>query len=187
MIKRSFDIILAIILLVIFIVPMAIIALIIKVSSRGPVLHWSKRIGINNTTFNMAKFRTMVVDAPQLATHLMENPDPFITKIGRFLRKISFDELPQLINILRGDMSFVGPRPALFNQDDLVKLRTKKKIHTLMPGLTGWAQVNGRDDLPIPIKVVFDEYYLKNRSLSLDFMILFLTVIKVIKGEGIQH
>jgi Sugar transferases involved in lipopolysaccharide synthesis len=135
----------------------------------------------------MPKFRSMRTDTPAVATHLLTNPDQFLTPIGNFLRKTSLDELPQLLSILRGDMSFVGPRPALFNQDDLVELRTQKGVHTLIPGLTGWAQINGRDELPIPVKVDFDEYYLKNRSLLLDFRIIILTALKVVKSEGVRH
>ena len=155
--------------------------------SKGPAIFWTDRVGVNNGIFKMAKFRTMRIDTPQLATHLMKNPEDYLILYGELLRKYSFDELPQLFNILKGEMSFVGPRPALFNQDDLVELRTKKNIHTLIPGVTGWAQVNGRDDLPIPVKVSFDEYYLKHRSFAFDFYILLLTVIKVVKREGVQH
>ena len=135
----------------------------------------------------MAKFRTMKLDTPQIATHLMENPEDYLISGGGFLRKYSLDELPQLFNVLKGDMSFVGPRPALFNQHDLVELRTKKNVHILTPGITGWAQVNGRDDLPIPVKVSLDEYYLNHRSLALDLYIILLTAIKVVKREGVQH
>ncbi len=166
---------------------MVFIALLIKLTSKGPIIYWSDRIGINNTIFKMAKFRTMKFNAPAVATHLLKDPDMFLTRIGRFLRKVSFDELPQLFNILKGDMGFVGPRPALFNQYDLIELRSKKNIHKIIPGVTGWAQINGRDDLPIPVKVDFDEYYLKNRSFFLDLKILFLTVLKVLKKEGVSH
>ena len=185
--KRIFDLILVSILIVILIVPMLAIAILIKLMSKGPVIFWTDRVGINNGIFKMAKFRTMKLNSPQLATHLMKNPEDYLIPCGEFLRKYSFDELPQLFNILKGDMSFVGPRPALFNQNDLMELRTKKDIHTLIPGVTGWAQVNGRDDLPIPTKVSFDEYYLKHHSFVFDFYIILLTVIKVIKREGIQH
>jgi O-antigen biosynthesis protein WbqP len=185
--KRLFDLILALILCVIFGLPMLVIALLIKLISPGPVLYWSDRVGMNNKIFKMVKFRTMKLDAPAVATHLLKAPDMFLTKIGGFLRKTSLDELPQLFNILKGDMSFVGPRPALFNQHDLIELRSRKNIHKIIPGVTGWAQINGRDELPIPIKVEFDEYYLKNQSFFLDFKILFLTVLKVLKKEGISH
>ncbi len=166
---------------------MLIIALLVKVTSRGPGLYWSDRIGKNNIVFKMPKFRTMNIDTMAVATHLLSNPDQHLTPIGKFLRKSSLDELPQLISILKGDMSFVGPRPALFNQHDLIKFRKMKGVHKLIPGLTGWAQVNGRDDLPIPVKVEYDEYYLKNRSFSFDIKILFLTLFKTVKSEGVQH
>jgi O-antigen biosynthesis protein WbqP len=159
----------------------------VKITSNGPALYSSDRVGIHNSIFKMYKFRTMKIDTPQVATHLMENPNHYLTPIGKFLRKTSLDELPQLFNILKGDMSFVGPRPALFNQDDLVALRTEKGIDSLVPGLTGWAQINGRDELPIPVKVDFDEYYLKNRSFLLDIKILFMTFLKVMRSEGVDH
>ena len=166
---------------------MLIIGVLIKLTSKGRIIFWTDRVGKNNTIFKMAKFRTMKLDTPQIATHLMENPEEYLISGGGFLRKYSLDELPQLFNVLKGDMSFVGPRPALFNQDDLVKLRTTKNIHTLTPGVTGWAQVNGRDDLPIPVKVSFDEYYLDHRSFTLDLYIILLTAIKVVKTEGVRH
>lgn len=166
---------------------MLFVSLLVMLTSKGPVLYLSDRIGINNTIFKMAKFRTMKLNSPALATHLLETPDMFLTGIGGFLRKTSIDELPQLINIIKGDMSFVGPRPALFNQYDLIELRSKKNIHRIIPGITGWAQINGRDDLPIPVKVDFDEYYLKNRSFFLDLKILVLTALKVLKKEGVSH
>ena len=185
--KRIFDFIAALIFLLIFSFPILIIALLVKLTSRGTVLYWSDRVGKGNTIFKMPKFRTMRIDTPAVATHLMQNPDEYLTSIGPFLRKSSLDELPQLWSVLKGDMSFVGPRPALFNQDDLVELRTKKGIHVLTPGLTGWAQINGRDDIPIPVKVDFDEYYLNHRSFAFDLHIILLTVLKVIKREGVQH
>jgi len=185
--KRAFDIIIALIALFLVFVPMLFIALLVKMTSMGPVLYWSDRVGKNNTIFSMPKFRTMQIDTPAVATHLLPDPDHYLTPIGVFLRKSSLDELPQLFSILMGDMSFVGPRPALFNQDDLVKLRTSKGIQVLIPGLTGWAQVNGRDDLPIPVKVDFDEYYLKHRSLMFDLKIIFLTFFKVVRSEGVSH
>ena len=187
MLKRFFDLILALILLLVLSIPILLIALAIKLTSKVPVLYWSDRVGVNNSIFKMLKFRTMRVNTPAVATHLMENPEDYLIPGGEFLRKYSLDELPQLFNVLKGDMSFVGPRPALFNQDDLMTLRTKKNIHKLVPGVTGWAQVNGRDDLPIPTKVSFDEYYLNHRSFAFDLYIIFLTVIKVIKREGVQH
>lgn len=185
--KRTFDLFLAIILLFLSLPLMLIIVLMVKLTSTGPVLFWSDRVGINNTIFKMPKFRTMRLDTPAVATHLLRNADMYLTPIGGFLRKFSLDELPQLFNIVRGDMAFVGPRPALFNQHDLVELRTRKDVHKLVPGVTGWAQINGRDNLSIPVKVEFDGYYLKNKSLLLDFKILLITVCKVIKKEGISH
>jgi len=187
MVKRFFDLILALFLIILLSVPMLAIAMLIKLMSKDPALFWTDRIGINNVIFKMAKFRTMKLNTPQVATHLMKNPGKYLIPGGGFLRKYSLDELPQLFNVLKGDMSFVGPRPALFNQDDLVELRTKKNIHKLVPGVTGWAQVNGRDDLPIPVKVSFDEYYLNHRSFAFDLYILILTVVKVIEREGVQH
>ncbi len=187
MVKRIFDLILALVLIALLSIPMLVIAILVKLMSKGPVIFWTDRVGANNVIFKMVKFRTMKLNTPQVATHLMENPGEYLIPGGKSLRKYSLDELPQLFNVLKGDMSFVGPRPALFNQDDLVELRTKKNIHKLLPGVTGWAQVNGRDDLPIPVKVSFDEYYLNHRSFALDLYILFLTVIKVIKREGVQH
>ena len=157
--KRLFDIFLSSLLLLVFSIPILLVALMVKVTSQGPALYSSDRVGIHNSIFKMYKFRTMKTDTPPVATHLMRNPNQYLTPVGQFLRKSSLDELPQLFNILKGDMSFVGPRPALFNQDDLVALRTEKGIDSLVPGLTGWAQINGRDELPIPVKVEFDEYY----------------------------
>ena len=185
--KRLFDISTALSLLIVVSLPFLIIAALVKLTSRGPVLYWSERIGINNTIFKMPKFRTMRMDTPTVATHLLTDPDRYLTPVGKFLRKSSLDELPQLTSILKGDMSFVGPRPALFNQDDLVALRTKNGVHVLTPGLTGWAQINGRDELPIPVKVEFDAYYLKHRSFLLDLKILFMTLFKVLRREGVAH
>jgi O-antigen biosynthesis protein WbqP len=185
--KHLFDIVVALCSLVFLCVPMLLVALIVKLTSRGSALHWSDRAGINNTIFKMPKFRTMRIDAPAVATHLLENPDKYLTPIGPFLRKLSLDEFPQLWSVLKGDMSLVGPRPALYNQEDLVELRTKKGIHKLIPGITGWAQVNGRDELPIPVKVEYDEYYMKNKSFLFDLKILWLTIFKVIKKEGVKH
>ncbi len=185
--KRIFDLIAAVLLLIFLSVPLAIIAMAVKLISPGPVLYWSDRVGINNSIFRMPKFRTMRIDTPVVATHLMKNPGKYLTSIGLFLRKFSLDELPQLYSIVKGDISFVGPRPALYNQADLIELRTNKGVDKIIPGITGWAQVSGRDELPIPIKVEFDEYYLKNRSLFFDFKILLKTFVKVIRREGVRH
>jgi O-antigen biosynthesis protein WbqP len=185
--KRLFDITFSIFGLLILAIPMILLALLVKITSEGPVLYWSDRIGRNNMKFRMPKFRTMRIDTPAVATHLLMDPEQYLTPTGNFLRKSSLDELPQLINILLGEMTFVGPRPALYNQDDLIGLRTKKGIHKLTPGLTGWAQINGRDELPVPEKVNFDYYYLENRSFGLDTLILYRTLIKIIKREGIKH
>ncbi len=185
--KRIFDIVLVILFFIVFFLPMFIIALSVKLTSKGPVLYWSDRVGKKNTVFKMPKFRTMKADTPAMATHLMKNPEQYCTTIGSFLRKTSLDELPQLYSVLKGDMSFVGPRPALFNQDDLIELRTKKGIHNLIPGITGWAQINGRDDLPIPEKVDLDEYYLNNHSFMFDLKTLFMTLLSVINSQGVQH
>ena len=186
-IKRIFDITMAVFLFGLLCIPMLIIALIVKLSSRGAVLYWSDRVGINNEIFKMPKFRTMRTDTPAVATHLLKNPGAYLTPFGYYLRKFSLGELPQLWSILKGDMSFVGPRPALYNQDDLITLRTSKGIHQIIPGITGWAQVNGRDDLPIPQKVEYDEYYFNKRSFLFDLKILYMTIIKVVKSEGVQH
>jgi len=186
-IKRAFDLIATVILLLVLVVPMIIIALLVKTTSKGPFLYWSDRVGVGNGIFKMPKFRTMRIDTPAVATHLLSNPDQFLTPIGPFLRKWSLDEFPQLWSVLKGDMSFVGPRPALFNQDDLIALRTECGVHRLIPGITGWAQINGRDDIPIPKKVEFDEYYLRNQSFLLDMKILHLTLFKVLRAEGVKH
>jgi O-antigen biosynthesis protein WbqP len=185
--KRIFDLAIACALLIVFFLPVLIIALIVKITSEGPVLHWSKRIGINNKIFLMPKFRTMLINTPDMATHLLNDPGKYITVPGPFLRKYSLDEIPQLWSILKGDMSFVGPRPALFNQDDLIGMRTEKGIHKLVPGITGWAQINGRDDLPIPQKVHYEEIYLKNSSFIFDLKILYLPFLKVLRAEGVKH
>jgi O-antigen biosynthesis protein WbqP len=187
MMKRIFDVVLAVFLIIFLSLPMLVVALWIRLGSKGPAIFWTNRVGINNVIFKMAKFRTMRVDTPQIATHLMKDPRKYLIPGGEVLRKYSLDELPQLFNVLKGDMSFVGPRPALFNQDDLVALRTQKGVHALVPGVTGWAQVNGRDDLPIPVKVSFDEYYLKHRSFIFDLRIIFLTALKVVRKEGVSH
>tara|TARA_B100001750_G_C15484442_1_gene587471 strand:- start:71 stop:634 length:564 start_codon:yes stop_codon:yes gene_type:complete len=187
MTKRFFDFFLAIILLIILLIPMIIIGILIKILSSGNALHWSDRIGKDNQIFKMPKFRTMILDTPDVATHLLDNPDYFYTPIGRYLRRSSLDELPQLFSVLRGQMSFIGPRPALYNQDDLMQLRTKIGIHKLKPGITGWAQVNGRDEIPIPEKVALEEEYLNNKSWRMDLYILWLTFIKVIIRDNITH
>jgi len=185
--KRIFDMVLAMIAGLILLLPLVVTALLVKLTSRGPALYWSDRVGRNNQIFKMPKFRSMQVGTPAVATHLLTNPDSYLTPIGSFLRKSSLDELPQLWNILKGDMSFVGPRPALFNQQDLIELRTKAGVHTLMPGLTGWAQINGRDELPIPQKVALDVEYLHRRSMIFDIYIIFMTAMKVIRRDGIVH
>lgn len=185
--KRVLDVALAWVALGVLAVPIAVVAALVKVTSPGSVLYWSDRVGKGNRIFRMPKFRTMLIGTPAVATHLLADPDRYLTPIGGFLRKTSLDELPQIFTILKGDMSIVGPRPALFNQDDLIALRTAKGVHLLTPGLTGWAQVNGRDELPIPVKVGYDEYYLKHRSLLMDLRIILLTVKKVIVGEGVAH
>jgi O-antigen biosynthesis protein WbqP len=185
--KRLFDIFISAVALIILSAPLAVIAIIVKLTSKGPVLYWSDRVGINNIIFKMPKFRTMKIDTPVVATHLLDNPDAYLTNIGSFLRKTSLDELPQLMSVLKGDMSFVGPRPALYNQDDLIELRTEKGVHRLIPGITGWAQINGRDDIPIPQKVELDEFYLKNFSFILDIKILIYTFFKVLKKDGVSH
>ena len=185
--KRLLDLLFSLCLIPVLLFPILVIASVVKVTSKGPVLYWSDRIGENNKIFKMPKFRTMRINTPAVATHLLANPEKYLTPLGPFLRKLSLDELPQLWSVIMGDMSFVGPRPALFNQYDLIELRTQKGIHTLIPGITGWAQVNGRDDLPIPLKVEYDEYYLKNKSLMLDLKILFMTIQKVLQREGVTH
>jgi O-antigen biosynthesis protein WbqP len=185
--KRLFDFTCSLMAFIVLTIPMLITALAVRLTSPGPILYWSDRVGRNNLIFKMPKFRTMRTDTPAVATHLLGNPDQWLTPIGSFLRKSSLDELPQLWSILTGDMSIVGPRPALFNQDDLVALRTERGVHKLMPGLTGWAQINGRDDLPIPVKVNYDVWYLENQSLLLDMKIIFFTFLKVLRSEGVQH
>jgi len=185
--KRLFDLFLAINAAVVLSVPIFVVAILVRVTSKGPALYWSDRVGVDNAIFKMPKFRSMKVDTPAVATHLLEDPKSVLTPIGEFLRKSSLDELPQLWCILIGEMSFVGPRPALFNQDDLIALRTEKKVHQLLPGLTGWAQVNGRDELPIPRKVDLDAEYLQRQSFLFDIYILWLTFIKVLKRSGVSH
>lgn len=185
--KRLFDLFLALFALLILLVPILLVAFMVRITSAGSVIYWSDRVGRDNKIFKMPKFRSMRVDTPAVATHLLDDPDQFLTPIGSFLRKSSMDELPQLWSILHGDMSFVGPRPALFNQDDLIALRTRHGVHKLLPGLTGWAQVNGRDELPIPEKVKLDVEYMQQQSFLMDIKIIFLTFVKVLRSEGVQH
>jgi O-antigen biosynthesis protein WbqP len=185
--KRLVDIVVAGIALLLLALPIALVALAVKLTSPGPVLYWSDRVGRGNRIFRMPKFRSMRIDTPQVATHLLASPERWLSPIGSFLRRSSLDELPQLWSVLTGDMSLVGPRPALFNQADLIELRTRRGVHVLRPGITGWAQVNGRDELPIPGKVDFDAWYLEHRSLALDARILLLTVRKVLGQHGVAH
>jgi len=185
--KRIFDLSLSLCLTLVLLLPFLAIALLVRMTSKGPALYWSDRVGVENVIFKMPKFRTMRTDTPAVATHLLKDPDVYLTPLGKFLRKSSLDELPQLWSVIKGDMSFVGPRPALFNQADLIALRTKKGVHRLIPGVTGWAQINGRDNLPIPVKVDFDVHYLKNRSMMFDVKILFSTLFKVLRREGVTH
>lgn len=185
--KRLFDLVLGLVAAMVLVVPVVIVALLVRLTSPGPALYWSDRVGKDNKIFKMPKFRSMRVGTPAVATHLLANPKAHLTPIGSFLRKSSLDELPQLWSILVGDMSFVGPRPALFNQQDLIEQRTQLGVHTLVPGLTGWAQVNGRDELPIPEKVKLDAEYLQRRSLWFDIRILWLTFVKVLRRDGITH
>jgi O-antigen biosynthesis protein WbqP len=186
-VKRCFDLALALVTSLLCLLPLLAVALMVKLTSSGPVLYWSDRVGRHNRLFSMPKFRSMRIGTPALATHLLNNPQTHLTPIGGFLRQSSLDELPQLWSILLGDMSFVGPRPALFNQDDLIALRTARGVHELMPGLTGWAQVNGRDELPIPQKVELDVAYLERQSFWFDLHILWLTLRKVVSRSGISH
>ena len=185
--KRIFDLILATMLIIILSVLMLFIFFVIRITSKGPALYWSDRIGFDNSIYKMPKFRSMRVDTPQVATHLISNPEKFLSPIGGFLRQTSLDELPQLLSILKGDMSFVGPRPALYNQEDLITLRSDHGLHKLIPGLTGWAQVNGRDDLSIPEKVLLEVEYMHKKSFWFDFKILWLTFLKVINRKGVSH
>ncbi|MEO1896156.1 MAG: sugar transferase [Methylococcales bacterium] len=185
--KRVFDLILSVVAIVILLLPIIVIAFLVRLTSKGPALYWSDRVGVNNSIFKMSKFRSMKIDTPAVATHLLADPKTVLTPIGDFLRKSSLDELPQLWCILKGEMSFVGPRPALFNQDDLIALRTEKGVEKVLPGLTGWAQINGRDELPIPQKVELDKEYVQRQSFEFDLYILWLTFIKVIKRDGVSH
>jgi O-antigen biosynthesis protein WbqP len=186
-VKRLFDLSLALFVSVILVMPVLLVAAAVRITSSGPALYWSYRVGRLNTIFKMPKFRSMRLGTPAVATHLLADPHAHLTPIGSFLRKSSLDELPQLWSILVGDMSFVGPRPALFNQHDLIALRTQHGVETLMPGLTGWAQVNGRDELPIPKKVLFDVEYLEHHSLAFDLRILWMTFVKVLRRDGVTH
>jgi len=186
-VKRCSDLLLALLASLFLAGPILFVALLVRLTSRGPALYWSDRVGRHNVIFRMPKFRSMRVGTPAVATHLLADPKVYLTPIGSFLRKSSLDELPQLWSILRGDMSFVGPRPALFNQEDLIALRTEQGVHALVPGLTGWAQVNGRDELPIPDKVKLDAEYLHRRSLVFDIRILWLTFVKVMRRDGVAH
>lgn len=187
MLKRLFDLSLCLIVVFVLLVPIVLLYLLVIVTSPGPALYWSDRVGLQNKIFKMPKFRSMRLGTPAVATHLLANPKAYLTPIGSLLRKSSLDELPQLWSILLGDMSFVGPRPALFNQHDLIELRTQKNVHMLVPGLTGWAQVNGRDELPIPQKVDLDAEYLQRQGFWFDIKILWLTFLKVMKRDGVSH
>jgi O-antigen biosynthesis protein WbqP len=185
--KRLFDLSLAVIAGIMLSIPFILVWLAVRLTSKGPALYWSERVGRHNTRFMMPKFRSMHIGTPAVATHLLKDPELFLTPVGSFLRKSSLDELPQLWSIVQGDMSFVGPRPALFNQDDLVALRTQHGVDQLVPGLTGWAQVNGRDELPIPEKVKLDADYLHQQSFALDLKIILMTFLKVLRRDGIKH
>ena len=185
--KRLFDLAVALIAATFLALPILIVAISVRLTSQGPALYWSNRVGRHNRIYLMPKFRSMRIDTPAVATHLLQNPGQWLTPIGSFLRKSSLDELPQLWCILKGDMSFVGPRPALFNQDDLIALRSEKGVHELLPGLTGWAQVNGRDELPIPQKVQLDVEYLQRRSFLFDLTIIWMTAMKVVARDGVSH
>jgi O-antigen biosynthesis protein WbqP len=186
-VKQIFDLFSGVILLLSLVIIMLFIAIAIRLTSKGPSLYWSDRVGKNNKIFKMPKFRSMLTDTPAVATHLLDNPDAYLSPIGGFLRSTSLDELPQLFSVLRGDMSFVGPRPALYNQDDLIALRTQKGVDRLLPGITGWAQVNGRDELLIPDKVALDVEYLHRQSFWFDIKILWMTFLKVMRRDGVSH
>jgi len=185
--KRIFDLFFGVILFTLFAIPMLLIAITVRLTSKGSSLNWSNRVGKNNKIFKMPKFRSMLIDTPEVASHLLENPDLYLSPLGVFLRRTSLDELPQLFSVLKGDMSFVGPRPALYNQDDLIAMRTKKGVDKLLPGITGWAQVNGRDELSIPDKVVLDVEYLNRKSFWFDIRILWMTFLRVMKRDGVSH
>jgi O-antigen biosynthesis protein WbqP len=185
--KQIFDLLLGIVILALLVIPMLLIFITVLLSSKGPALYWSDRVGKNNKIFKMPKFRSMLIDTPAVATHLLSNPDSHLSPIGNFLRRSSLDELPQLFSVLKGDMSFVGPRPALFNQEDLIALRSEKGVDKLLPGITGWAQVNGRDELLILDKVTLDVEYMNQQSFWFDIKILWMTFLKVIKKDGVSH
>ena len=185
--KRLFDLVMVFILLILMALPLLLTAIAVRLTSKGPSIYWSDRVGLGNVIFKMPKFRSMRVDTPAVATHLITDPNTFLTPIGGFLRRSSLDELPQLFSVLKGDMSFVGPRPALFNQKDLVALRTDQGVSRLIPGLTGWAQVNGRDELTIPKKVTLDMEYIERQSFWFDMYILCLTMLKVVRRDGVSH
>jgi len=185
--KRIFDLLLGVAILALLAIPTLLIVIAVRLSSKGPALYWSDRVGKNNKIFKMPKFRSMRIDTPAVATHLLDNPGAYLSPIGGFLRRSSLDELPQLFSVLKGDMSFVGPRPALYNQDDLIALRTEKGVDKLLPGITGWAQVNGRDELSIPDKVELDVEYLNRQSFWFDMKILWTTFLKVINRDGVSH
>jgi O-antigen biosynthesis protein WbqP len=185
--KRIFDLLLGIVVFILLIMPMVLTAIVVRLTSSGPSLYWSDRVGKNNKIFKMPKFRSMLIDTPTMATHLLKNPDSCLSPVGGFLRRSSLDELPQLFSVLRGDMSFVGPRPALFNQGDLITLRAEKGVDKLLPGVTGWAQVNGRDELSILDKLALDVEYLNRQSFWFDMKILWMTFLKVIKQDGVSH
>jgi O-antigen biosynthesis protein WbqP len=186
-VKRGFDIVVALMAGCFLLIPAMFVAVVVRVTSPGPSIYWSKRIGKDNRVFEMPKFRSMRIGAPALASHLLEDPGCYLTPIGGFLRRTSLDEIPQLWSVLRGHMTIVGPRPALFNQHDLIRLRTDRGIHRLVPGLTGWAQVNGRDDLPIATKVAYDHEYVLKQSVTFDLMIIARTVLKVLRRSGVSH
>jgi O-antigen biosynthesis protein WbqP len=185
--KRIFDLLLASVAGIVLLLPVLLLTVLVRLTSKGPALYWSDRVGRNNVIFKMPKFRSMQTGTPAVATHLLSDPDRYLTPVGSFLRKSSLDELPQLISIIKGEMSFVGPRPALYNQHDLIELRTRNGVHRLLPGLTGWAQINGRDELPIPQKVALDVEYLQKMSFSLDIKIIFLTGLKVLRRDNVAH
>jgi O-antigen biosynthesis protein WbqP len=185
--KRIFDLLFAVISLSLLLIPMLLIAIVIRLTSKGPSIYWSDRIGKDNEIFKMPKFRSMLIDTPTIATHLLNNPDTYLSPIGSFLRRYSLDELPQLLSVLKGDISFVGPRPALYNQDYLIALRTEKGVNKSLPGITGWAQVNGRDELLVPDKVALDVEYINRQSFWFDMQILWMTFLKVVKRDGVSH
>jgi O-antigen biosynthesis protein WbqP len=185
--KRFFDLVVGMLVLLFALLPMLVVAVLVRMTSKGPALYWSDRVGRGNKIFRMPKFRSMCIDTPTVATHLLNDPDAFLSPVGGFLRRSSLDELPQLWSILKGDMSFVGPRPALFNQDDLIALRSEQGLDQLIPGLTGWAQINGRDELPISEKVVLDVEYMQRQSILFDLYILWMTFLKVVCRDGVSH